>query len=539
MEEKKKSMVRLPREICPERLGLSGRAMMDFEKRLEDEDIEYHTIMFIRHGKVAAECSRFPFTTDTVHCMYSISKNITSLAVGFAVNEKLLSLDTRLLDIFPEFTPAKRDRRLEKLTIKHLITMTSGKEPSYLLDKTKGDWAHQLLNTKWTADPGMHYRYTSENIYMLCAVIQKLTGQTVVEYLRPRLWEPLSIETPYWETDENGIEAGGWGIQLRAEDFAKIFVCIEQRGMWQGKQVIPFKWLNEAVLNYKRSFRNGEPGGTKTSGYGYTFWRDEENFYGEGMFGQIGYTIQSKDFVFIVTSGQCDTGKLWRAFRAYLQEAFITPIPDAPANEELNRLFSTRRLDIIPAPGERSPLEQRIEGKKIDLPKNTLLNAINMPFSVLPIPARFMLLYRAGNADDYTFSFGEDTCTLSWSEGDENVTVECGMDGQYRYTPVTLARRPYTFAGAAFWTNDNELTVWLRPMEAIARRILTFRFDGDRVTVIPSTSPDIDTMMKSVTNEVRDSIKSGFLKKKTGPALRKIESIVEPEMHGTLKQAGK
>ena len=208
-----KEKTALPRAAFPEQVGVSSEDILAFIDDLRQSDIEAHSFMILRHGKVAFETWRDPYTPDTPHTMYSISKSFTSAAAGFAIDEGCFSLDTKLIDIFPEYRPEAPDDRLEKVTIRHLLTMTAGKEVSLLSDKSKNQWKRDYFNASWYADPDdSTWLYISEGTYMVCAAIARTTGQSVVEYLTPRLFEPLGFSRiPFWETDCDGVEAGGWG----------------------------------------------------------------------------------------------------------------------------------------------------------------------------------------------------------------------------------------------------------------------------------------------------------------------------------------
>lgn len=157
----------LPRSASPEEAGVSSVAVAAFMEDMKKSGIENHSFLILRHGKVAAECFFAPFTRDTPHAMYSVSKSFTSTAIGFAVEEGLLSLDAKVIDFFPEYRPAQPDEKLEKMTVRHLLTMTSGKNPSLLLDKTKDRWIKDFFNAPWISEPGEMFLYVSENIYML------------------------------------------------------------------------------------------------------------------------------------------------------------------------------------------------------------------------------------------------------------------------------------------------------------------------------------------------------------------------------------
>ncbi|NLA76565.1 MAG: serine hydrolase, partial [Clostridiales bacterium] len=156
----------LPRAESPEEVGVSSSELVEFLRDMEENGLEFHSFMVIRHGKVAAVCYREPFNAETPHAMYSVSKTFSGTAIGFAVHEGILSLDTRVIDVFPEYAPKKPCERLAKLTVRHLVTMTSGKNPSLLADKGKIDWIEDYINCPWYGDPG-EYRYVNENIYML------------------------------------------------------------------------------------------------------------------------------------------------------------------------------------------------------------------------------------------------------------------------------------------------------------------------------------------------------------------------------------
>ena len=237
----------LPRADFPEQVGVSSKAISELLDDFERSGIELHSIMILRHGKVAFETWRDPYAPDIPHTMYSVSKSFASIATGFAIDEGLLTLDTKVIAIFPEYRPQKYDANLEKMTVFHLLTMTAGKDVSVLENKAKVSWLKSFFGARWAFAPGEGWKYISENCYVLCAIIQKLTGMTVREYLAPRLFKPLGIrENPAWETDPNGLEAGGWGLFITTEELAKVIDCMSHSGKYQGKQVIPEFWAREA-----------------------------------------------------------------------------------------------------------------------------------------------------------------------------------------------------------------------------------------------------------------------------------------------------
>lgn len=240
----------LPRAESPESLGISSQSILNFIEDCERNRVELHSFMILRHGKVAAEAWWKPFNKDTAHTMYSHSKSISAIAMGFAISEGLVSLDTKVYPLFPDKLPRAVPREAFELNIHHLLSMTSGKLMNPAVNAEKMDWIKNFLAAPFAWKPGTRFVYTNENSYMLCAIINKVTGMSVTDYLMPRLFEPLGIDRPFWEADQNGIEAGGWGLQLKTEDQAKIIQCCLQNGMWNGEQVIPADFLEKAT-NYQ------------------------------------------------------------------------------------------------------------------------------------------------------------------------------------------------------------------------------------------------------------------------------------------------
>ncbi|MCR5484064.1 MAG: beta-lactamase family protein, partial [Clostridiales bacterium] len=336
-----KEKISLPRADYPEQVGVSSKEILAFIKDAEESNIEVHSIMVLRHGKVAFETWRDPYGPEIPHTIYSISKSFTSVAAGFAIEEGYFELDTKVIDIFPEFRPEKEDPYLEEMTIRHLLTMTSGKDVSLLDDKSKNKWKEDFFKSKWYNEPGKEWKYISENTYMVCAAIKRITGMSVIDFLTPRLFDPLGYDRrPFWETDIDGVEAGGWGLYLTTEEIAKFIYCVHNGGRFNGKQVIPEHWVKEATKKQVESLRYHEL--DNRAGYGYFFWRNgivPNSFRADGMFSQFGVCFDDYDAEFIITSCEITEQKtrdlIWRHFPA----AFIDEKDDSDYNEIKDKLF--------------------------------------------------------------------------------------------------------------------------------------------------------------------------------------------------------
>ncbi len=517
---------RLVRARAPECVGISSDVFKKMIDLMDEKGMRWHSLMVIRHGKVAAECYRAPFSRDLPHIMYSVSKTVTATAVGIAIHEGYLRLDTRFLDVFPEYAPKKTDEKLEKLQIKHLLTMTSGKMPSYLLNKTDKNWLRHLLDAKWISEPGERFEYVNENIYALCAILQRVTGMTVVDYLYERFFEPLGIDKPFWETDHNGVESGGWGIFLKTEELAKIMLCYMNDGRWKNKQLIPKDWAREAIVNHR-------PDDNK-SGYGYCIWITNENEYrADGMYCQIATTMKDKDTVIAMTGCSQGGGAFWDAVKIFREEGLTEENPGARASAEFKAFIENRPIDIVPVSDRRSPLEDFIAGRTIRFKKDKILNTIGFPMSVLNLASVYMTRDRAGNIDNVRFEFYENELRFFWQENDEINSILCGLDGKYRMTPIVLAQTPYTAAAAAFWLDNYTLEVHIRPVESIAMRILRFSFqNGGAVVMTPTGDPPISTMIDGIADPVRSMFSQKKLKDLAGATLKKLETIIEPLHYG-------
>lgn len=514
----------IPRAKTPQSVGVSAEIVNDFFKNAKHKNLEYHSLMVIRNGKVAVEWYNEPFDKDTNHSVYSVSKSFTSTAIGFAVSEGLVSLDDKLLDFFPEHTPKKPDPRFDKLTIHNLLRMSSGKKASILSDKGKVDWIDDYINSPWVFEPGEKFLYVNENIYMLSAIINKVTGMTMREYLRPRLFEPLGIDYPFWETDKNGIEAGGWGLYLKTEDLAKFILCYLKDGKYKGEQVIPKEWVHLATSKQIDNEYH-RPGTDSSCGYGYCFWRDRlGGFRADGMFSQFGIAFPEYNAVVVVTSSISDEQDGLDGVFEFFPKAFV----EADDNTELELASAT-----APALSEHPKKEQEINDRYIKFRKKLILNLMGFPVSVLPLAITYMMTDKAGNIDMVKFDFNGEECTFRWSEGKEHNQIPLGMDGHYRYSTMTLGGIDFKVCANATWIDDNTLLVSIRPIQTVGKRNMLFSFrPNDKVVMTPSSTPYVGDILASLNGFFDQAIANKALRSLFKKFLQGILPFVEPKHYG-------
>lgn len=261
--------------------------------------------MLMRHGSVIAEHWWKPFAPDKPHMLFSLSKSYTSTAIGLAVDEGLLSEDDTVISFFPEYiTPAIEDN-LRDVRIRHLLSMSTGHVEDtmpYLHRAEDGDWVRAFLSVPIEREPGTHFLYNTGATYMLSAILQRVSGETLLDYLKPRLFDPLGISNPTWQVCPRGVNTGGFGLSIRTEDIAKFGELYLRKGVWGDLQLVPSDWIDTATRSH---ISNGDGGASDwAQGYGYQFWRCRHNAYrGDGAFGQFCVVMPEQDAVLAITSG--------------------------------------------------------------------------------------------------------------------------------------------------------------------------------------------------------------------------------------------
>ena len=293
---------------------------------------DLHSVMVLQHGKVIAERWLSEGAWNKPHVMNSVSKTFTATAIGFAAAEGLLKVTDKVISFFPDKLPATVSPNLEKLEIRHLLTMSGGHDtdPTRKAQAAKDeDWVRIFLNTPFEHEPGTFFCYNSLGTYVLSAIVQKVTGQKVVDYLYPRLFRPLGIVGVHWEESPQGINCGGWGLYIRTEDMAKMGQFLLQKGQWNGKQLLPASWVEEATTTKVASVPAGvrpekakELGLTAKNsdwvqGYGYQMWRCRHDAVrADGANGQYIILLPEKDAVIVTTAHigdmQAEINLIWK-----------------------------------------------------------------------------------------------------------------------------------------------------------------------------------------------------------------------------------
>lgn len=288
---------RLPRAL-PEAEGVDSEKLEAFVLRAAaDKAEDLHSVTILRHGKVILERSFMPYDREVWHVTHSLCKTITSLAVGICIGDGLLHIEDRISTFFPKLHTASWYRNL---TVFHLLTMTSGVSYNEVRSVTEREWIQGFLNAPPLFPVGERFHYNSMNSYMLSSIVSAVTGKSLSDFLKCRLFEPMGIHRFHWETCPSGIDKGGWGLYLLQEDAAKLGQLILNRGVWNGKQLVAERYIRDMCL-----WHSDPPKSLSRNGYGYQCWpwERENSVQLSGLFGQTVLVVPDKEMVLAVNAG--------------------------------------------------------------------------------------------------------------------------------------------------------------------------------------------------------------------------------------------
>lgn len=290
--------------VSPETCGVDSAAMLKFVNALDAQVEGIHSVMVVRYGRVIAEGYWGPYNPESRHVLFSLSKSFTSTAIGIAVSEGKLDIDDPVLKFFPDEAPKEPSENLRAMRIRDLLTMSTGHE-SEPQSIGVGPSVRNFLAHPVPFKPGTRFLYNTPATYMLSAILQKVTGEKLNDYLKPRLYQPLGIDSPTWDDSAEGVSLGGYGLSVRTEDIGRFGQLYLQRGQWRSKQIVPKAWIEAAT---SRQIDNGKnPDSDWNQGYGYQFWQSRHGAYrGDGAFGQYCIVIPHADTVIAITGGVSD-----------------------------------------------------------------------------------------------------------------------------------------------------------------------------------------------------------------------------------------
>lgn len=294
----------LPRST-PQAEGVSAAAIASLVAALDAVGTT-HSFMLLRHGSVIAEGWWAPFEPRMPHMMFSVSKSFTATAVGLAIADGLFALDSRVVELLPDDLPDDVSPNLAKMRVRDLLTMTTGHATDTVElaeEHRAGNWARAILVQPVVHEPGTTFVYNSGATYLLSAIVTRATGERLLDYLGSRVLAPLGIVGATWEQSPSGIDAGGWGLSITTEQLAAFGEFYRQRGKWNGAQLVPADWVDQATSFQVPNARDDSTV-EGSQGYGFQFWQCTHGAYrADGAFGQLSIVMPEHEAVLALTGG--------------------------------------------------------------------------------------------------------------------------------------------------------------------------------------------------------------------------------------------
>ena len=470
----------LPRST-PAAEGISTQAvinMMDSLMALPECDI--HHVMVVRHGKVVAELHPAPFRAEDSHTLYSASKTFTSLAVGIAIDENLLRLDDRVMTFFPDKRSNRVSDNMADMTVRDLLMMASGVKPDWTMRNNSLDWVKDWLAKPVDDKPGSLFQYDSMCTFMLSAIVQRVTGQTMLEYLQKRLFEPMHITVADWETSPDGINTGGWGLRVQAETMAKLGLLLLNKGNWNGEQLVSADYVEAACSRLI-------DGGAKTTvpptdgnqGYGYQIWQSKwpGSFRADGAMGQYTVVVPQEDLAVVILGmklyGHEELACIWNQLMPGLKAMPLQP--EKKLQKRLEKLCANASLALP-------------KGKKKTARKEQILkiDANRHGYQHLVIPGNELMRIDpvSGKKDGFELGYGE------WCYSP--------MNGYpvYSINAINMMQgfaHGFTAAATYAWTSPTMFEVRVHYVDWISGTTLNFDFNKHEVTICdtyPNSKPE-------------------------------------------------
>jgi len=444
----------------PESQGISSAAILAFIEDAEENIDALHSVMLLRHGQVVAEGWWAPYASEHPHRLYSLSKIFTSTAIGMAIDEGLLGIDDPILKFFPDEGPEEPSDNLKALRVRQLLSMSTGHTEGTMISFWEGEhdtWAAAFLAEPVTHKPGTFFMYNTGATYMLSAIITKVSGMSLMEYLQPRLFGPLDIVGATWQTDPQGINTGGYGLSVKTEDIARLGQMYLQKGMWRGQRLLTEAWVEEAT---SRQVSNGsDPESDWSQGYGYKFWLCRHGLYrGDGAFGQYCIVMPEQDAVLAITSGVQDMQQVmnvaWDHLLPAMQEK---PLPkDTEAQKRLEEKLEN--LAFEPQPGkETSPLAAKISGVKYT----------------------FALEEKEREVEGMSFEFGENESIVTFTDSRGEQKITCGSGEWVKGKTMFDNSEERLVAASGAWITEDTYVVKLCFYETPFMPTITCKFTDE------------------------------------------------------------
>lgn len=456
---------------CPEELGIDSKTVKAFVNECEEKNYNFKNIVIGRNGKVGTRISKKPYDPKYPNASFSASKPVVAIAVGYAIAEGILTLDTTIEDVFGSKLTEKQIEKNKGITVEHLITMMAGKNVSLLSNKEKSVWFDLFINGKRKYEPGEKFFYLSENTYILGRMITERTGLSISEFLTPRLFEPLEIEKPFWEIDTEGYEAGAWGLYWKTEDMVKIAILFLNGGVWNGKQVLSKEWIDTMTSLHIPDINTLY---TEGLGFGYQTWANYDKTYYrfEGLYGQYIFFYPHHDAFVVIQSGDIKQYDIFPLVDKYFPETFKdTPLSVSQEDaQDYKQFIENISYDMI-KPGPRNfAMEANLSGRSYKLFSNKFYTMQTTPILMVQSKA-------PGKMDNLKFDFFDGYAVMSYTErnyGKSEIIIN--LDGEERVSTIHVNYNENHAVATGKWLPNRKLQVQVILLETPEVKTFEFSF---------------------------------------------------------------
>ncbi len=540
----------------PEEEGISSRYLASFLQEIaQKEETDIHGVMVLRHGKVIGEYSFTPYEKGIWHIEHSLCKSITGMAIGLLIEEGKLKLEDRIVRFFSKKSILGNVRE-KNITIEDLLTMRSGVAFNEVGILSGDDWVKSYLDSAITGPPGVKFEYNSMNTYLLSAIVTEVTGESLTDYLKPRLFAPLGIRKVFWESCPKGITKGGWGLFMCQEDVAKLGELYLRKGKWKGRQILSEEWVERSVEKHVET-----PPEMGYHGYGYQIWRSgrEGSFNFNGMLGQNVLVYPDLDMILVLNAGSDELFQnciLLNVVRKYFEGDFQPPeslLSDALAYQHLQtvsrRLESgTERNRSMPQGGWKRKAVRRKRVLPASQHQMRAFDGKSYQLAVTQVGIFPLLMQVFHNnftdgIEKIGFKIEDGKCYLLVWEGKDELKIEIGFSTS-AISIISIHGETYLISvKGAFHRNDEDHAVLSLNIayleEAVRRKIKIIFPDQERIQMCFDETPGKNLIMEGLSSMLQMGSEKNFLKNLTefgnlGVTELLVNQTIRPVIEGKL-----
>ncbi len=530
--------------VTPESQGVASKLIYDFLSEISnDKTLNMHNIIILKNGKVIAQTEFGNSDLSVWKMTFSACKSIVSLAIGMLVDDEKLDINTPISEFFPEYVGAVAKIKLRDITVETLLNMSTGSSFNEFLCMTSQNWEQSFIKSTFSQKAGQDFNYNSLNTYMLSAIVKRVSGECLTDFLKKRLFTPLGISNYYFEKCPTGIEKGGWGFYIMPEDFAKIGQLVLNKGIWQGKRIISENWINTATSKHIST-----PEAFGAFDYGYQFWvgRETNIFLFNGMFGQNILGFRNSEILIVSNAGNGELFQQSNYFKIALKYFSNDPQTVLPENRKEFKKLQKYSASLSFYRKKNSLFDVIFPNRnlKVFLNKNPeildkeFLAASDSAASVGILPQFLQITqnnYSSG-LKSVKFQFIDNNLYLVYTENCSDYRIPLGV-GKYQRSQIDINREKYLISAAINVSNDEDfdkvITINIDFIETFSKRTIKIYFKNGKIILKQSETPGMNFLRECIPlfkNSISKSRVLGTVISKTDDdfLFYKLERIFEP-----------